>query len=61
MNNLLTVLRKLLNLAAEWGELVHVPKVKWLHVPEQRFDFLSFEEADRIVAGADARRGGGTW
>jgi integrase len=33
--------------------LAQVPKVKWLRVPEQKFDFLSFEEADRLVAGAD--------
>lgn len=53
VNNCLTVLRKILAVATEWGLLDKVPMVKWLKVPPQKFDFLSFEEADRLVAGAD--------
>jgi integrase len=30
-----------------------VPKVKWLRVPPNKFDFLSFEEAGRLMAAAD--------
>jgi integrase len=52
VNNHLTVLRKLLNLAVEWGELSHAPRVKQLKVAHGDFQFLSFEEAERFVAVA---------
>lgn len=52
VNNHLTVLRRMLSLAVEWGRLASVPRIRWLHVPEQRFDFLTTEEADRLIAGA---------
>jgi integrase len=55
VNNALTVLRKMLSVAVDWDHLDHVPAVKWLRVPPQRFDFLDFDEAQRLVAGADAR------
>ena len=53
VNNHLTVLRRLLSLAVEWEQLDHLPPFKWLRVPEQKFDFLDFEEAERLLAGAD--------
>jgi integrase len=53
INNHLTTLRKLLSLAAEWGELDQIPRVKWLKTAEPPIDFLAFEEADRLEAGAD--------
>jgi len=53
INNTLAVLRKLLVLAAEWGELPSVPKIAWMNVPKPEFDFLSFEEAERLVAAAE--------
>jgi integrase len=53
VNNLLGVLRKLLNLAAEWGELGHAPRFKALRTPPHEFQFLDFEEAERFVAAAD--------
>jgi integrase len=53
VNNHLTVLRRALALAVEWGELVAVPPVKWLKAPEPPFDFLSFEEAERLVTAAE--------
>ncbi len=53
INNLLTVLRKLLVLAAEWGELPSVPRMAWMKVPKPEFDFLSFEEADRLLSSAE--------
>jgi integrase len=57
VNNHLTVLRKLLSVAQEWDLLEHLPAVKWLRVPPQKFDFLSFEEAERLVnAGETAWR-----
>ncbi len=53
INNHLAVLRRLLAVAEEWGKLGHVPKFKWLRVPAPAFDFLTFEEAERVVAAAD--------
>lgn len=52
VNNHLTVLRKLLNLAAEWGVLPHAPKVKQLKVVHGEIQFLTFEETDRFVRAA---------
>jgi integrase len=52
VNNHLTILRKLLNLAAEWGELPHAPRVKQLRVAHGDFQFLSFEETERFVRAA---------
>lgn len=51
--NHLSVLRKALVLAHRYGELAAVPIVDWPKVPPQDFDFLSFDEAERLVAGAD--------
>jgi integrase len=53
VNNMLTILRKMLSVAQEWGTIPFVPKVKWLKVPPNKFDFLTFEEADRLMAAAD--------
>jgi integrase len=36
------------------GKLRSVPNVRWLKVPPPEFDFLTFEEAARLVDGADA-------
>lgn len=52
VNNHLTVLRKLLNLAAEWGELPHAPKVKGLKVAHDEIEFLTFEETPRFIQAA---------
>ena len=53
VNNLLTILRKLLVVAAEWRLIDRVPRVKWLKAPKPGFDFLDFEEADRLEAVAE--------
>ena len=53
INNLLTVLRKCLSLAAEWELTDREPKVKWMRVDRQKYDFLNFEEADRLIAAAE--------
>jgi integrase len=55
VNNHLTCLRRLFAVAVEWGELSHVPPVKWLRVPEQAFDFLAFEETERLLRAADEK------
>jgi integrase len=46
------VLRKLLNLAVEYGELGHTPKLKQLRLGEQAFQFLDFAEVDRFLDAA---------
>lgn len=53
INNHLTMLRRLLVVAVEWGQLGAVPPIRWLAVPDAEFDFLDFEEAERLVAAAD--------
>jgi integrase len=52
INNHLTVLRKLLATAQEWGKLATLPRVRWLKVAEPEFRFLGFDEADRLAASA---------
>lgn len=53
INNYLTVLRKALSVSVEWGLLSHVPKVQWMKVEKPKFDFLTFDEADRLLGGPD--------
>ena len=53
INNHLAVLGKLLNLAAEMGEVEHVPRVKGLRVEKTGFNFLDFEEAERFLEVAE--------
>ncbi len=53
INNQLTVLRRLLAVAVEWGIIPMVPPIKWLRVPPQSFDFLDFEETERLLAAAE--------
>jgi integrase len=55
INNFLTVLRKLLNVAVDYEILDHVPRVKWMKAPKGDFDFLSFEEADRLFDAAEGQ------
>jgi integrase len=49
VNNILTVLRNILDVAAEWRVIATTPRVKWLRTDRQRFRFLDFDEADRLV------------
>jgi len=52
-NNVLTVLRSLLQEARERGVIDVVPRIKWLKTPPSTFDFLHFDEASRLVEAAD--------
>jgi integrase len=55
INNHLTALRKLLNLAVEWGALERAQKVRGFNVKPQfvsEDEYLTFEEADRLVRAA---------
>lgn len=53
INNCLTVLRRLLVVARKRGLIESVPEVEWLKAERPDFDFLDFEEADRLVAAAE--------
>ena len=55
INNHLTALRKLLNLAVEWGALERAPRVRAFRIKHEfvsEDEYLSFEEADRLVRAA---------
>ncbi|MBU8899929.1 site-specific integrase [Corallococcus sp. M34] len=52
INNALAVLSKLLNLAKEQSVLAHVPDVKLFKVKKPDYDFLTFEEVERLLAAA---------
>ena len=52
VNNHLTALRKLLNLAVDWGRLERAPKVRGFALKTQPVgedEFLTFEKADRLL------------
>jgi integrase len=49
VNNILACLGKMLRYAHEIELIEIVPRVKLLKVPQQRFDFLNFEELSRLV------------
>lgn len=51
--NHLSVLRRALALALEYGELETMPVVKMPKVPQQDFSFLTFEEAEAFTDAAD--------
>ena len=53
INNCLTVLRRLLVVARKRGLIEVVPEVEWLRVERPDFDFLDFDEAERLLANAD--------
>ena len=53
VNNHLTVLRKLLATAEEWGLIDRIPKVRRLKVPQARFDWLNAEETDRFLVAVE--------
>lgn len=52
INNHLTVLRRMLSLAQEWGVIESVPRVRWLKAEKPEVRFLTFEEADRLLVAA---------
>lgn len=50
--NVLSILRRILSLAVEWGRLARAPKVRMPRVPPADFDHLSIEETAQLLAGA---------
>ncbi|MEO8551170.1 MAG: tyrosine-type recombinase/integrase [Kofleriaceae bacterium] len=55
VNNCLVVLRRMLVVARKRGLIEYVPDVEWLHAPQPEFDFLDFDEADRLVDAAEGQ------
>ena len=53
VNNHLTVLRRLLLVAKKRGLIQAVPEIEWLKAPKPEFDFLDFEEAERLIGAAE--------
>ncbi len=54
INNCLTVLRRALVIAKKRGIIAAVPEFEWFRIPLPKFDFLTFEEADRLIAAAES-------
>ena len=53
INNYLTCLRKMLVVARDWKLIEVVPVFRWLKVSKQRFDFLQFKEAEKLLSSAE--------
>jgi integrase len=53
INNALAILRKLLAVAEEQGVIDHTPRLRFFKVERPTFDFLDFDEAERLVRAAD--------
>lgn len=53
INNYLTCLRRMLAVAYEWGIIQVVPRFQWFKCPKPPFDFLDFDEAERLVEAAE--------
>jgi integrase len=50
VNNALSALRTALDRAEAWKLIDIVPRVSWLKVPQQKFDFFTFEETRSLMA-----------
>jgi integrase len=53
LNNQLSVLRKMLSVAVEWRLIERVPLVRRAKAVKPTVDFLTFAEADQLVAASD--------
>lgn len=55
INNHLSVLRKSLHTALEWGTIKFCPGIKNLKTLPHEYDFLTSEEANRLIDAADGK------
>jgi len=55
INNCLVVLRRMLVVARKRGLIEYVPDFEWLKFAQPDFDFLDFNEADRLIAAAQGQ------
>jgi len=53
VNNVLTVLRRMLAVAKKRKVIDEIPEIEWLKVERPKFDFFAFDEAPRLVEAAD--------
>jgi integrase len=44
----------MLSVARDWKIIKHIPKVEWLKTPEPPYDFLSFEEAGKMIESGES-------
>ena len=49
INNYLCILSRCLKSAQEWGIIKDFPKIKLLKVPPQKYDYLTEQEAERLL------------
>ena len=55
VNNCLMVLRRMLVVARKRGLIEYVPELERLKAPQPDFDFLDFDEADRLLGAAEGQ------
>ncbi len=53
VNNQLAVLGRMRSLASKWFTLPTPSKIEWLRLEEVDFDFLDFNESERLLAAAE--------
>ncbi len=53
INNTLATLSKMLHYAEDLEIIDYIPRIRHLRVPDTEFDFLTFDEADRLLKAAD--------
>ena len=53
INNHLTVLRRMLAVAEEWELIDSFPRIQWLKAPKPKFDWLDFDETERLLDKVD--------
>ncbi len=56
VNNLTSILSKCLRTAVEWELIEKIPRIQKLKVPPYKYDFLTLEEENELIAAAT-----GTW
>jgi len=52
VNNALSCLKKFFSVAIEHGAVEHAPRIRLFKTEKTEFDFLNFDEADRLLAAA---------
>ena len=53
IHNLLVHVSGMLGVAKKRGLIATMPEIDWIKIPPSEFDFLDFDEADRLVAAAE--------
>jgi integrase len=53
IHNLLVHVSDMLGVAKKRGLIATLPEIDWIKIPPSEFDFLDFDEADRLLAAAE--------